>query len=279
MVVNGANSLSLNLVIFTLFNFFADKPPDIIAVHLTKAISPRKFHDFELALRADLHDTVHCRIGGTMCSNNSANAPEFFLHHAFIDKIWADWQEKSTSHLYAYFNNQPDDILMRATQYRPKDFMDTLNMPHPNNGSSHEDRVCVVYQDPVHPLYNEIIQRLESSPLQEIEKVPRCHFRPATRRELKKLGVAVKEIGKAMKLVKEALEPKKSIQYKQLRAIYDQMLCFRLEDLPFRSSAEYKPTSKSLRHDRWLAKASNTAGFHTKHFKTPGFQKNWGTFV
>ena len=28
-----------------------------------------------------------------MCLVTSAEAPEFFLHHAFIDKIWSDWQE------------------------------------------------------------------------------------------------------------------------------------------------------------------------------------------
>ena len=279
MVVNGANSLSLNLVIFTWFNFFADKPPDIIAVHLAKGISPRNFDKFEMELRVGLHNEVHVRIGGTMRFHNSANAPEFFLHHAFVDKIWADWQEKSTSHLHAYFNNQSDDVRMRATQYRPKDYIDTLNMPHPNNGSSDEDRVCVVYQDPVHALYNEIIQRLESLTEEEIRSVPRRPFLPPTRRQQRLLGVPTEEIGEAMKLVKEELEPEKSLQYKQLRKIYDKMLGFRLRDLPFKSSAEDKPTSKSLRYDRWLAKASNTAGFHTKYFKTPGFQTISGTFV
>ncbi|KAK9760639.1 hypothetical protein K7432_015142 [Basidiobolus ranarum] len=41
------------------------------------------------------HATVHNNIGGDFQYMTSANDPIFFLHHAFIDKIWADWQ---TSH-------------------------------------------------------------------------------------------------------------------------------------------------------------------------------------
>ena len=71
-----------------------------------------------------------------MCAHNSANAPEFFLHHAFIDKIWADWQEKSTSHMFAYFDNLPDDLRMQAAEFHPRDYVDTLYMPHPDIDSS-----------------------------------------------------------------------------------------------------------------------------------------------
>lgn len=41
-----------------------------------------------------MHDQVHCLIGGTMCTVEFASAPEFFLHHGFIDKIWEDWQKE-----------------------------------------------------------------------------------------------------------------------------------------------------------------------------------------
>lgn len=246
---------------------------------MTKAHPPREFAEFELDLRANLHDTVHCRVGGTMCAHNSANAPEFFLHHAFIDKIWADWQEKSTSHLYAYFDNLPDDLRMRQAQYHPRDYLDTLYMPHPNIDSFDEDRVCVVYEDPVHPLYNEIMKRLESLTTREIRRVPRLPFRPATSRQLRNLGVHRRERRKAKQLRKKELQPKKRLQHKQLRGIHDQMLGFRLKDLPFRFSAKDSPTSNSLRYDRWLAKASNTTKFHTEDFKTLRFQNLSNAFV
>lgn len=214
-----------------------------------------------------------------MCAHNSANAPEFFLHHAFIDKIWADWQEKSTSHMYAFFDNLPDDTRMRSAQFHPRDYIDTLYMPHPDIDSFDQDRVCVVYQDPVHTLYNEIMKRLESLTTREIRQVPRLPFRPATSPQLRNLGVHPKELRKAKKLLKKELQPMKRLQYKQLRRIYDKMLGFRLKDLPFRFSAKDSPSSNSLMYDRWLAKAANATGFHTKDVKTPRFQNISSTFV
>jgi tyrosinase len=35
---------------------------------------------------------VHLWIGGSMAPMTSPNDPVFFLHHCFIDKVWADWQ-------------------------------------------------------------------------------------------------------------------------------------------------------------------------------------------
>ena len=42
-----------------------------------------------------MHNRVHAWIGGSMGPPTSPNDPVFFLHHCFVDKLWADWQ---TSH-------------------------------------------------------------------------------------------------------------------------------------------------------------------------------------
>jgi tyrosinase len=39
-----------------------------------------------------LHNRVHVWVGGSMGPASSPNDPVFFLHHCFIDKLWADWQ-------------------------------------------------------------------------------------------------------------------------------------------------------------------------------------------
>lgn len=39
-----------------------------------------------------LHNRVHNWMGGSMGPGTSPNDPIFFLHHAYVDKIWADWQ-------------------------------------------------------------------------------------------------------------------------------------------------------------------------------------------
>lgn len=39
-----------------------------------------------------LHNVIHGWVGGSMLPPTSPNDPCFFLHHCFVDKIWADWQ-------------------------------------------------------------------------------------------------------------------------------------------------------------------------------------------
>ncbi|KAK2558916.1 hypothetical protein P5673_018533, partial [Acropora cervicornis] len=60
-------------------------------------------------------------------STKVSSAPEFFLHHAFIDKIWDDWQKKSSAHKNTFFptvkENMPETIL------RPAELIDLSNQP------------------------------------------------------------------------------------------------------------------------------------------------------
>ncbi|WP_442858219.1 tyrosinase family protein [Arthrobacter sp. SLBN-100] len=42
---------------------------------------------------SQLHNRVHVWVGGNMLLMTSPDDPVFFLHHCFIDKVWADWQE------------------------------------------------------------------------------------------------------------------------------------------------------------------------------------------
>ena len=41
---------------------------------------------------SQLHNRVHLWIGGNMLAMTSPEDPVFFLHHCYVDKIWADWQ-------------------------------------------------------------------------------------------------------------------------------------------------------------------------------------------
>src|SRR5262249_6618805 len=42
----------------------------------------------------NLHNLVHCWIGGTMGKMTSPNDPVFWLHHCNIDRLWAVWQRR-----------------------------------------------------------------------------------------------------------------------------------------------------------------------------------------
>ena len=72
-----------------------------------------------------------------MCSGKSAEAPEFFFHHGFIDKIWSDFQKKGPSHKWAYFPSIKKKMV--AIPFFPKDLIDNKNLPY---------GVKVCYDDP-----------------------------------------------------------------------------------------------------------------------------------
>lgn len=52
------------------------------------------YDTFRQKLESGPHGTMHMWVGGQMASvPNSVNDPVFWLHHANIDRIWAQWQE------------------------------------------------------------------------------------------------------------------------------------------------------------------------------------------
>jgi tyrosinase len=50
------------------------------------------FRGFQALLEGAVHGGTHNAIGGDMAGPASPTDPLFWLHHAFIDKLWADWQ-------------------------------------------------------------------------------------------------------------------------------------------------------------------------------------------
>ena len=58
-----------------------------------------------------------------MCTGYAANAPEFFLHHAFLDNIWYRWQEKSLVCKQAYYGKSPRNLL--DSPFTSNDFIDS----------------------------------------------------------------------------------------------------------------------------------------------------------
>jgi len=47
---------------------------------------------FSQELEVTLHNPPHGWVGGTMGGMSSPNDPIFFLHHANVDRLWAEWQ-------------------------------------------------------------------------------------------------------------------------------------------------------------------------------------------
>lgn len=54
-----------------------------------------------------LHNRVHVWVGGSMGPASSPNDPVFFLHHCFVDKLWADWQRLNPGQGYLPVSGGP----------------------------------------------------------------------------------------------------------------------------------------------------------------------------
>lgn len=130
-------------------------PPDSVAVAEVLRTRAVDFVSFEVSLRINLHDTVHCMIGGHMCSFDSATSPEFMLHHGFIDKIWTDWQRQSSAHRNAHFptvaGNMPG-----TRQLHARAVLDNFRLP---------GRVRVQYQATTIPQLRSVLRRLGGNEL------------------------------------------------------------------------------------------------------------------
>ncbi len=62
-----------------------------------------------------------------MCTHYAATAPEFFLHHSFLDKIWFMWQQKSPAHHNAHFANSTTNLV--GFTHIAKELIDSHNLP------------------------------------------------------------------------------------------------------------------------------------------------------
>ncbi|XP_028402202.1 uncharacterized protein LOC114525179 [Dendronephthya gigantea] len=153
--------------------------PDAITVKNVITILSN-FNQFEYILRNAFHNGVHCSIGGTMCSNDSATAPEFFLHHGFVDKIWWDWQKSHTCKGYDFFHDQTGK--MPFTPYRSRDFLDLKDQP---------DCVCVEYVDPKNDVYG----RIKVMSQKIIPKTPRSKLPPVSDDAKSLFNVSEAEMG------------------------------------------------------------------------------------
>lgn len=103
-------------------NFNGDMPayPLLSAV---LAIGSGSYSSFSDQLEG-VHNTPHVRISGTMVTGESPRAPEFFLHHGMIDRMWSVWQAYSPAHLSAYGTFDPDATMPHAYGSTPNHVMD-----------------------------------------------------------------------------------------------------------------------------------------------------------
>ena len=108
-----------------------------------------------------------------MCSVDSSNAPEFFLHHGYIDELWARWQNKGPAYKNLAFYKDNTTPMPAANEASPRDVYDLDNQPGCvrvcNEPSSQPCRLSTTYT----PVCPREINYYEYSPIKLSNLIPR----------------------------------------------------------------------------------------------------------
>src|SRR5688572_15268179 len=59
-------------------------------------------------LEGEVHTGPHGGVGGDMSSASSPHDPVFFLHHTYIDMLWAQWQRRNPAATFSVTPGAPD---------------------------------------------------------------------------------------------------------------------------------------------------------------------------
>ncbi|KAK9766486.1 hypothetical protein K7432_004400 [Basidiobolus ranarum] len=84
-------------------------PPEVLNYFIENAQDYRQLHEY---IEDVPHNRIHIGIGGEkgdMDMASSANDPIFWIHHAFVDKIWADWQAANDTRSRSYLGLNSDN--------------------------------------------------------------------------------------------------------------------------------------------------------------------------
>lgn len=66
------------------------------------------YDQFRPRLESDVHNGPHNWIGGKMATGFSPSDPAFFLHHCYIDMLWAQWQLRYPDSSFIADDDAPD---------------------------------------------------------------------------------------------------------------------------------------------------------------------------
>ncbi|KAL1916639.1 uncharacterized protein VTP21DRAFT_5343 [Calcarisporiella thermophila] len=104
--------------------------------------SNNRYQDFHPAIEGNPHAGIHNGVGGDMATMAGPNDPIFYMHHAYIDKIWADWQKRDPLYVYQYGGTNKDGSRVYISDYlKPFNIQVASVMP------TTSDNLCYVYQD------------------------------------------------------------------------------------------------------------------------------------
>lgn len=150
--------------------------PTAVAIRQVLALPADDVEEWYLEVEGTIHNQFHCSVGGTMCSIRSADAPEFLLHHGFVDKIWADWQADSDEKYDCILEPNRDEVLIELSQRLSHSSISDWYSSHMLNMSSLPLNICISYEEPTHDLAQQLQSALGGLSYQQLLslKAVRC---------------------------------------------------------------------------------------------------------
>ncbi|ORX91456.1 Di-copper centre-containing protein [Basidiobolus meristosporus CBS 931.73] len=101
----------------------------------------RNYNELREYIEPGPHATVHFGVGGDFRVMSSPNDPLFWMHHAFVDKIWADWQDANptVANDYSGVNHMNGGAValsdtLEPFGYRVEEILSTTSLCYRYNG-------------------------------------------------------------------------------------------------------------------------------------------------
>lgn len=116
---------------------------------MTRSKTFEQMHEF---VEARVHADPHNFVGGNLRSMYSPNDPIFFLHHGYIDKLWADWQKKHPKLAKTYGGTNADNSQASASDTLPYFEKHTVAQTFDTKVD-----LCYIYNDLVPPESSKLV--------------------------------------------------------------------------------------------------------------------------
>ena len=113
--------------------------PNSEAVERVLALRADDIDEWQWQMEGTLHNQFHCAVGGTMCTTDSADAPEFYLHHGYIDKLWNAWQRRSADRYDQFRTGFNTGEVLEGLGTTILSVLNVSRLPND---------VCIVYDEP-----------------------------------------------------------------------------------------------------------------------------------
>ncbi|KAK1957583.1 Di-copper centre-containing protein [Colletotrichum sublineola] len=91
------------------------------------------YAEFEWEIENRVHNRIHRAISGDFLSLAAANDPVFYLHHAQIDRLWWQWQNRDAPRRLSGYDGQPEtnqssQIMKVETNLHYGSFVDSISI-------------------------------------------------------------------------------------------------------------------------------------------------------